>query len=55
MLQLYKRQMLKFVIVVMSLINGTPTCHGVFDNVQHALQVGKAVQSAVIQLAEIDI
>eukprot|EP01048_Picozoa_sp_COSAG05_P021360 COSAG05_NODE_3906_length_1778_cov_1.757143_1_plen_58_part_00 len=55
MLQLYKRQMLRFVIVVMSLINGTPNCHGIFDNVQEALQVGKSVRSAVIELAEIEI
>ena len=47
--------MLKFVFVVMSAINGSPTCHGVFENVQDALQVGRAVHGAVIELAEIDV
>ena len=47
--------MLKFVFVVMSSINNTPTCHGVFENVQQALQVGRAVRGAVIDLAEIDV
>ena len=47
--------MLTFVFVVMSSINGSPTCHGVFENVQDALQVGRAVHGAVIDLAEIDV
>ena len=46
--------MLKFVIVVMSSINGTPKCHGVFENVQDALQVGRAVHGAVIEIAELE-
>ena len=55
MLQLSKRKMLTFAIVVMSLVNGTPTCHGIFVNVQEALQVGKSVRSAVIERAEIEV
>ena len=47
--------MLKFVFVVISSINNTPTCHVVFENVQDALQVGRAVHGAVIDLAEIDV
>ena len=47
--------MLKFVIVVMSSIDGTPTCHGVFENVLDALQVARVVWSPVIELAEIDV
>ena len=47
--------MLKFVFVVMSSINGSPTCHGVFENVQDALQVARGVRSPVIELAEIDV
>ena len=47
--------MLTFVFVVMSSINGSPACHGVFENVQDALQVGRAVHGAVIDLAEIDV
>ena len=47
--------MLKFVIVVMSTVNGTPICHGVFENVQDALQVARVVRSPAIELAEIDV
>ena len=47
--------MLKIVIVVMSTVDGTPTCHGVFENVQDALRVARAVHGAVIELAEIDV
>ena len=47
--------MLKFVFIVMSSINGTPTCHGVFENVQQALQVGRTVRGAVIDVAEINV
>ena len=47
--------MLTFVFVVMSSIDGSLTCHGVFENVQDALQVGRVVRGAVIDLAEIDV
>ena len=47
--------MLKFVIVVMSTVNGTPTCHGVFEKVEHALKVARVVRSPVIELVEIDV
>ena len=47
--------MLKIVIVVMSTVDGTPTCHGVFENVQDALRVARVVWSPVIELAEIDV